>query len=76
MAQPTVKYMILPAKIIAGQQIVIKPIEDYDEAKRELVKQTAATGEQHILYTSTHYTEAFEEWPIQVIDTIVQPYVP
>lgn len=76
MAQPTVTYVVLPVKYKAGQQIVLNPVEDINEAKREATRMTACTGDQHVVYTSTHYTDPFQEWLQSTIDEIVLPYTP
>lgn len=75
MAQPTVRYIVLPEKVRTGQQYVLTPYNDIEDAKREAVRQCAATGDQYIVFTSSYYTDKFEEWLQSTIDEIAKPYV-
>lgn len=76
MAQPTVRHIVLPEKVKGGQQYVLTPFTDIEDAKREAVRQTAASGDQHIVFTSTFYTDMFEEWLQSTINEIAKPYTP
>jgi len=78
MAQPdpSPTYVVLPAKAQKGETVLLFSTALFSEARQEAIRQTAATGVQHVIHTSTHYVDDISLWPEAAIDAIVLPIVP
>lgn len=78
MAQPipAPTYTVFPAILKKGQtsKDPFFVTDDLVAAKLFAVQATAATNQQYIIFTSTFWTERFEDLPPEVIDALVFPF--
>lgn len=76
--QPFPTYTVIPADLKTGstmQEPFFKS-GDFTATCIEALKRTAATGKQYIIFTSTHFTEKFEDLPPVSVEALVFPYTP
>lgn len=78
MAQPdpAPNYVVLPTKVKKGETVLLFKTAIWREAQDEAIRQTAATGVQHEVFTSTHYVEPVETWSDAAVHDQVKPIVP
>lgn len=73
---PSPTFIVLPALVKKGMTVLLFKTADAEDAKTEVIRATAETGEQHVIYTLTHYVDKIEEWPLSIVEALVQPVVP